>query len=85
WVLKNGAVDFLVDVPDGNAALVVCSGVCLVDMADLAGLGMQNLTINLELLGNRLQVLLAVQWHRTLLHFKNAASGSVSYAWTSKA
>ena len=51
-VLEHVLIDLLVDVSDPHAALVVCGGIGFVDVPDLERLGVENLAVNLELLGN---------------------------------
>ena len=58
------------NVADAGAALVVGGGVGLVDVPDFQGLGVQDLAVDLELLGDFLELLFLIG-HRGLLTLPN--------------
>ena len=62
-VFEDGVVDFLVDVADAHAALVVSGGIGFVDVADLAGFGVEDFAIDLELLGDFLKLGFVINRH----------------------
>ena len=66
-VPEDGAVELLMDVTDAGAALIVGGGVGLVDVADLQGLGMEDLAVDLEVAANLLQLVFLIRhgkWER---------------------
>ena len=59
-VLEDVPVDLLVDVADPHAALVVGGGVGFVDVPDLERLGVEDFPVDLELLGDVLELLFLI-------------------------
>jgi hypothetical protein len=51
-VAKEIVIEFLVEIADARAALVVRAGVSLVDVAYLERFGVEQLAVNLKLAGN---------------------------------
>jgi hypothetical protein len=61
--MEYGLVDFLVDITDQVAALVVGGHVGLVDVPDLAGFGVEDIAVDLELARDFLQVFFLIDGH----------------------
>ena len=53
---KNVTIYFLMDVPDPGSSLAVGGGIGFVDMANLEGFCMKDLTVDLKFFGNLLQL-----------------------------
>jgi hypothetical protein len=58
------------DVTDARAALVVGGGIRFVDVSDLAGFGVENFAVNLELFGNLLELLFLIRHRRLGFDFR---------------
>ena len=67
-LLKDRLIDLLMDIAHQRPSLIVRRHVRLVDVPDLARFGVQNVTVDRELLGNLLKLFLLKYRHKELWH-----------------